>query len=122
MIIFFSFLPSAPIQAPVGFWCPLRFRRLLSPGKMSLSLETDIQKEGESGQLADTGASSTCIASAQLPQQGKEGGGDAPELEENLQQDSQVSSPRRRCSTFSPSSSLHLSLSPYLRCCMFQAL
>lgn len=56
---------------------------------MSLSLGPDIEKEGESGPLADTGASSKCKASAQLPQQAKEGGGDAPEPEDNLQQDSQ---------------------------------
>lgn len=58
---------------------------------MSLSLGPDIEKEGESGPLADTGASSKCKASAQPPQQAKEGGGDAPEPEDNLQQDSQVS-------------------------------
>ncbi|KAG5275268.1 hypothetical protein AALO_G00145520 [Alosa alosa] len=74
--------------APVGFRCP-RSRPLLTPGKMSLSLGPDIQQEGESGPLADTGASSKCKASAQPPQQGKEGGGDAPEPEDNLQQDSQ---------------------------------
>lgn len=92
-LLFLFLLPTLDTQASAGSPRPLPFPPTpptlsLFPVKMSVSLATDIQQEGESGPLV-TEPCSRGKGSPQ-PQAPKEGGGEGQELDDGSMHDAQV--------------------------------